>query len=84
MLARVLPAEASFFAEDRRQVISLVSPSSHRGLSRRPFSAVLGKSSRFFTCVPTLAEERPPRAVIGHVFFHGHARNGAADHVASS
>ena len=30
-----------------------------------------------------LAHERPRRLVIGHVLLHGHARNGAADHVES-
>src|SRR5205807_8056385 len=31
----------------------------------------------------SLAQERPRRLVIGHVLLHGHARNGAADHVES-
>jgi len=31
----------------------------------------------------SLAEERPRRPVVGHVLLHGHARNGAADHVES-
>jgi len=39
-----------------------------------PFSCPLGLA---------FAQERSCRAVIGHVLLHGHARNGAADHVES-
>jgi hypothetical protein len=47
----------------------------HRGLPRALLCAAALLANPFGV---SLAHERPRRLVIGHVFLHGHARNGAA------
>ena len=55
----------------------------HRGLVGVHLRAAWKARPLLHSRYGPVPEERPRRPVIGHVLLHGHARNGAADHVES-
>jgi len=80
MAGERVPGEAFLFAEGSRKWLLFGFRLLRHGLLGALLCAAAALANPSGV---SLAQERPRRLVIGHVLLHGHARNGAADHVES-